>query len=219
MRPVIYSSDALVQQFYERKVLTKEQILKAVGCSPMTAWRLLKSLGYLTSYNFNARYYTLRAMALFNEHGLWSYRKVRFSIYGSLPITVKMLITKSSSGLTMADLRDLLQVNVTPTLIRLHLSQDVSREKVGPVYLYLSNDVSERQSQLRTYHHERQKILDRQTLPASERIIAVLVELVKEVTLDQEQVFRRLRSKGISITKDEIQLIWSHYDLAKKKRV
>ena len=219
MRPVTYTTKELTLHFYERKILTKKQILQAVGCSSMTAWRLIKELGYLTSYNFNSRYYTLRDIPHFDKHGLWSYRKVRFSKYGTLTKTVTMLVTQSVSGLTMADLRTLLQVNVTPTLIRLYQRDEIARTKIGPVYLYVSSDVSQRQSQLKKHHQARQKAQDRQILPEPERIIAVFVELIKAVNLEQDQVLRRLRSQGISITKDELQRIWLHYGLSKKKRL
>ena len=38
----------------------------------MTAWRILHQQGYLTSYNHNAKYYTLTRIAQFDEQGLWA---------------------------------------------------------------------------------------------------------------------------------------------------
>ncbi len=129
-----------------------------------------------------------------------------------------MVITQSPAGLTLASLRQLLQVNVTPTLLRLYHHHEISREKVGPVYLYVSSERSVRQGQIHQHQAEQQKAVDLQGLPDPARIMAVLVELIAEVKLEPEQVRRRLRLKGIPITKAEIQRIWSHYDWAKKKR-
>lgn len=217
MRPVIYSSSALTQLFDEHKVLTGDKIMSALGCSNMTTWRLLNAIGYLTSYNFNARYYTLLNIPKFDEHGLWSHRKVRFSKCGALTKTIKTLVLVSVSGLTMPVLRDMLQVNITPTLLKLHRQEEISRQKVGPVYLYLNSEAKARQLQLTKHEEAWQKAKKCRVLPEPDRIIAVLVELIKTVDLEPDQVYRRLRDKGLRITKDELRLIWSHFDLVKKK--
>ena len=59
MKPTRFTAARLLQPFARKKVLTKAELLQACGCSPMTAWRILHQQGYLTSYNHNAKYYTL----------------------------------------------------------------------------------------------------------------------------------------------------------------
>ena len=44
----------------------------------MTAWRILRQQGYLTSYNQNAKYYTLSRMAQFDEQGLFGHSRILF---------------------------------------------------------------------------------------------------------------------------------------------
>jgi hypothetical protein len=44
--------------------------MKLIECSKTTALRLLRKQGYLTSYNLNARYYTIDGIPQFDEYGL-----------------------------------------------------------------------------------------------------------------------------------------------------
>ncbi|HKL58901.1 MAG TPA: hypothetical protein VJ863_03300 [Sphaerochaeta sp.] len=39
---------------------------------------------YLGSYNHNGRFYTLAGIPQFDEHGLWGYKNIRFSRFGTL---------------------------------------------------------------------------------------------------------------------------------------
>ena len=51
MRTPIFHLQSILDAFKRKKVLTKDEILQAAGCSTMTALRLLSQHGYFTSYN------------------------------------------------------------------------------------------------------------------------------------------------------------------------
>jgi len=215
MRPIEFSQNDILELFYREKVLTKEQVLHMLGCSTMTAWRILSAHGYLSSYNFNARYYTLVGIPVFDKHGLWSYRKVRFSRYGSLTNTVTALVCNSTSGLESNELQDLLFVKVASILAKLYRQGKLHREKVKGIFIYLRKDehgwqkqLSKRQSEVPERKHMR--------LPEPELIIAVLVELIQRVELQPQQLARRLSGKGIKINTAQIQAIFQLYQLTKK---
>ncbi len=115
--------------FCRRKVLTKRELLEQTGCSSMTAWQVLRQHGYHTSYNDNARHYTLVGVPQFDEHGLWAYRDVRFSKWGSLTETIVALVEHSSAGLTTQQLQQLLHIeNLKPILTRLMQRKSLTRE-------------------------------------------------------------------------------------------
>ena len=217
MRPIKFSPKTLIEVFYQYKVLNKEKMLKLSGCSTMTAWRILSKHGYMTSYNFNATYYTLADIPKFDKEGLWSYRNIRFSMHGSLTDTVTALVCSCTSGLDANELLGILAVNVTPTLTNLYRKGRLKREKVGGVFVYLHPEDKERQTQRTMRQSKRERALERMVLPEPERIIAVLVELIKRVELEPQQIARRLSTKGIKITLAEIQAIFAHYHLAEKK--
>lgn len=216
MRPIKFSQKEILKPFYREKVLTKEQLLQIFGCSAMTAWRILSAHGYISSYNFNARYYTLVDVPVFDEQGLWSYRKARFSRYGSLTDTVRALIYKSTSGLKTKELQQLLTVNVTPILTKLYQQGKFHREKMDGTFVYFQTDEHGWRKQLSRRQSESMG-KSRMRLPEPELIIAVLVELIQRVELQPQQLARRLSRKGIKVNTAQIQAIFLHYGLRQKK--
>ena len=217
MRPIKFKQKDIVDLFYKEKILTKEQLFENCGFSNMTAWRILSEHGYISSYNFNAKYYTLTDIPVFDKNGLWSYRKVRFSKYGSLTNTVIGLIFNSRSGLEKNELQNLIGVNPIPILSRLYHQGKLNREKVDGLYVYLQTDKDVQGTQLSNRQADRTKS-SQERLPEPERIIAVLVELIQQVELQPQQLVRRLGRKGIKITLAEIRAILQHYQLTKKNR-
>jgi hypothetical protein len=217
MRPKKFTPKDIVELFYKEKILTKKQLTQAYACSNMTAWRILSEHGYITSYNFNAQYYTLTDIPVFDKNGLWSYRKVRFSKYGSLTKTVVAVVFNSRCGLEKNELQQLLGVNVVPIVSKLYHQGKLYREKVDAIFVYLQTNEDQRRRQLSNRASDIIKERHRQ-LPEPERIIAVLVELIQRVELQPQQLARRLSRKGIKVKTTEIRAILQHYQLTKKNR-
>ncbi|RLG69561.1 MAG: hypothetical protein DRO11_07570 [Methanobacteriota archaeon] len=184
----------------------------------MTAWRALHRHGYLTSYNFNAMYYTLVDIPKFDEHGLWSFRNIRFSRYGSLTNTAVALVTQSKAGYQARELSELMGVWVAPLLSRLYEQRRVDRVKVGPVFVYVAQDPRVREKQIRNRRSELERVQERLTLPEPERIIAVLVELIRRPDVQPESLRRRLARRGVRITPQELKAIFAHYKLDTRKK-
>jgi len=217
MRPKKFTKKDIVDLFYKQKILTKKQLFQMFGCSNMTAWRILSEHGYISSYNFNAQYYTLIDIPVFDKNGLWSYRKVAFSKYGSFTNTVIALVFNSPSGLEKNELQQLLGLNVIPILSKLYQQGKLYREKLDGIFVYLQTNEDNRRRQLSNRASDIIKEKHRQ-LPEPERIIAVLVELIQRVQLQPQQLARRLSRKGIKVTTTEIRAILQHYQLTKKNR-
>lgn len=217
MRPIKFKQKDIVDLFYKEKVLTKEQLFERCGFSNMTAWRILSEHGYISSYNFNAKYYTLIDIPVFDQNGLWSYGKVRFSKYGSLTNTVVELVFNSRFGLEKNELQKLLGVNPIPILSKLYHKGKLNREKVGGLFVYVRTDKDGQRTQL-SNRQANTRHSPQERLPEPERIIAVLVELIQRVELQPQQLARRLARKGIQITLAEIRAIFQHYHLVKKTR-
>ena len=137
MKTTRFTAGDVLKPFSRKQVLTKAELLQACGCSAMTAWRILHQQGYLTSYNHNARYYTLTRIAQFDEQGLWAYRDVRFSKWGTLPATVLGQIELSAAGMTARELQELLHIaNVKPTLTHLTREGRLQRAKITGAMVY-----------------------------------------------------------------------------------
>src|SRR6202162_2633180 len=73
MRPLSFRSDALQALLLRNQIATLDELKQTLGTPvDVTVFRKLKPLDYLTSYSHRGRYYTLREVARFDDHGLWS---------------------------------------------------------------------------------------------------------------------------------------------------
>jgi len=218
MRPVKFAVDSVLDPFYQHKVLTREKHLQLCGCSAMTAWRVLHEHGYLSSYNANAKYYTLIDIPDFDQRGLWSYKGIRFSKSGSLNQTMVEFVFRSKSGMTAREIEDVLGINnARTTLIKLYKERKVSRAKIGGVFVYLNigDEWADKQRSLRQAELERE--VYQADLPGARKIIAVLVEWIVRPELSIDRVARRLARKGEKISRRDIRAVVEYYNLPQKK--
>lgn len=149
MRKERFPAKELLSLFKRKKVSDLAEIKETLGTqSTMTAFRKLKQLCYLTSYSHRGKYYTIRDIAEFNSKGLWSFRSLRFSKYGTLMETSKGFITISEIGYSARELEEELKVSVQETLLNLHENEKIFREKMSGVYIYVSADSTIRERQL-----------------------------------------------------------------------
>jgi hypothetical protein len=183
----------------------------------MTAWRLLRKEGYFTSYNHNAKYYTLASVPRFDDCGLWAYQDVRFSKWGTLPQTVVAVIERSSVGMTAQELAELLQVrNVKPLLTQLILKRGLRREPVGRSFVYLAVERSRHEQQLKRRTEGAVRPLP-PPLPEPQQIIALLVEMIQHPQQTPRQWARRLGRRNIRLGTQDIRAVMEHYQLTVKK--
>ena len=101
------NENRVLEKFRRQKIITIGQLVKWLKCSVITARRRLKKWQVYTSINNNGRYYTLPQIPVFNENGLWRYRKVLFSKHGNLKQTIVALITESEKGLSAVEIAEL----------------------------------------------------------------------------------------------------------------
>ena len=214
----LYQIQDFLKVFQKRKVLTHDQLLKAVGCSTMTAWRFLKQHGYFTSYNENARHYTIDGIPKFDEHGLWSYRGKRFSKWGSLTETIIGLVGGSSGGMTAQQLQQLLHIkNVKPALTRLTNQERLARQKIEGRFVYFPQSKSLQRKQLKQRSLQQQQARAQRLLPPLDHVIALLVEIIQRPHNTRKQWSRRLKRRGVPLGTPEIQTVLEHYGIDKKK--
>jgi len=220
MRPKKYHKKQLIDLLSKKKIITMQQMINEIGCSRFTLLRNLKShqRGYLTSYNFNARYYTLTDIPEFDQYGLWTFQDVRFSKYGSLTNTIIQLIAHSPKGLEIEEIKEILNVNVAPIVTKLFQQGCINREKISGTYFYFNLSNSEREKQLKNRQNEKREKISL-LLPEPERIIAVLVDFIQHPQSQLFGIYHRLSTTGINISQDEIKAIFLYYDLKKKKRL
>ncbi|MDA8398786.1 MAG: hypothetical protein M0008_01830 [Actinomycetota bacterium] len=90
-----------------------DELKAALGThADATVFRKLAALGYRTSYSHRGRYYTLDEVARFDAVGLWSFRAVYFSKFGTLVATAEALVAAAEAGYDAGELAALLHVDV-----------------------------------------------------------------------------------------------------------
>ena len=211
-------TEAVVKALRKRKVLTLDDIQQIAGWSSMALWRNLKPIGYYTSFNYNARYYTLAGIPRFDENGLWFYRKVGFSSYGTLNRTILTLVEKSPMGMTPNELSAILTVRVQNQLSRLHEQNELGRIKRGRAQLYVSIHEAVQAEQLR--RREAHGLLGdcRALPPTQEETIEILAELVRAPRSSARGISFQLNARGLDITRPQVLAVIEKYGLKKKRR-
>src|SRR5450756_2523250 len=116
----------------------------------VTVFRKLKPLDYLSSYSHRGRFYTLREIARFDDHGLWSQADVWFSRFGTLLATAEVFVNRSPRGFFAEELARALHVEVQDALHQLTQQRRVTREMVSGLYLYTATDRDIQRGQLLT---------------------------------------------------------------------
>src|SRR5450755_2669540 len=192
MRPLSYRSDALRALLLRNQTATFDEMKQALG-NPVdvTVFRKLKPLDYLSSYSHRGRFYTLREIARFDDHGLWSQADVWFSRSGTLLATAEVFVNRSPRGVFADELARALHVEVQDALHQLTQQRRVTRKVVSGLYLYTAIDRTVQQGQLLTRRNLEAvpTMLDASKLEVSEEELKAAILLFYSL-LDEQQ--RRL---------------------------
>lgn len=150
MRPETFHSNDLAAFLRKHKIATIDELKAALG-TPVnsTVFRKLEDLSSHTSYSHRGKYYTLEEIARFDALGLWSFRAVWFSKYGTLVRTCEVLVSESDAGYATEELENVLHVAVKDPLRKLSREGRIFREKVAGRFVHFAADSSVRKEQVR----------------------------------------------------------------------
>ena len=149
MRPPQYSTATLIDLFHRQTVAALPEVMAALGTrARRTAFRKLKELPYRTSYSHRGGYYTLEEFIDFDQHGLWSFRDVRFSVAGTLLTTTAAMVSDAPAGQFSEELDNLLHVGTQDVLRKLVQERKLSRRKLAGQFLYCAADRTRKAQQL-----------------------------------------------------------------------
>ncbi len=205
----------VLQKFHARKVFTVDQLKSLLHCSVPTVRNHLKSWGTLGSYNHNGRFYTLADIPQFDEHGLWGYKDIRFSRFGTLKETVIQLVGNSPQGLSSAELGELLGLDPRSFMNHYKDLPALQREKFQGRYIYLSADgqVGSAQRALR------KEALEQQSLQqiSDHDALWVFADFIRHPQAPLETRVARLGRQGVSVKANEITALLQLHGLSEKK--
>jgi hypothetical protein len=92
MNKIDFKTATACKLFNKEKCLTIKNISQVLEYSDRSAQRLLKKLGYYSSFTHNGKWYTLESIPKFDENGLWFYREIGFSKWRNLTATILYLV-------------------------------------------------------------------------------------------------------------------------------
>ena len=137
MRTETFASQTVISLLREKTVVQLDDILQAFGCaSRRTVCRKLLAVGCRSSYSHCGRFYTLDELAAYDEHGLWSYRGIRFSRAGTLLATAAGLVEQAPAGRFADELGQIVQLEVQNALGKLVRTRRLTRDKLAGQFLY-----------------------------------------------------------------------------------
>jgi hypothetical protein len=213
---------ALTRLFQRRRIADLKRILATLKTtSPMSAFRRLSELSYLTSYSHARQYYTLADIPQFDAEGLWLFAGVGFSRHGTLKDTVPTLVDRSEAGLFHHDLQVRLQVRVHNTLLDLVQAKRLARQTIGDEYLYVSGDSARAGAQLARRRECRPAPAIHPTPPPPALVIEILLEVIHAAGVrgNPAAIAARLTTRGVVVKVEQIHAVFQQHGLPQKKTV
>ncbi len=203
-----------IRSFALEKVLTVTDLSEILQCSLITVRRRLKEWDACTSYNKNGRHYTLPSIPTFNKNGIWRYRAIYFSRYGTLKNTVIALSAKTKKGLNHAELQEIIGLNPKCFMARFKELPGVKKERSKNHIIYFSSDPEAYEAQKRNRFPPEPTAVG---LPPDATAIIILVELIHHPGMSIEELAAQLQEKGHMIDAGSIAALFRHYRIDKKK--
>ncbi len=202
--------------YHRKRAAMLDDLRAALGtASRTTIFRILKAIGYLTSYSHAGRFYTLRHIPKFDRLGLWAWRGIGFSSHGTLRATAVFLIEQSEAGQTHEELQHQLGLRVHDTLRSLVRQGMITRERFGDIYVYLSADPKKFASQMAA----RQKLHIPPPAavvpPDPLLVIDVLVEVIHHPRENAAGIAKRLGAGGRLVTPKQVEEVFHAYGVKK----
>jgi len=193
--------------FHAQKALPISAVADYLDRSEITARRVLKKVGYYSSYTHNSQYYTIESVVRFNSYGIWCYNHICFSQFGTLKETMIRLIDESKAGLTVSQLSEILGMKCYAAVHLFHKQGAFNYIKQGRGFIYLSKQESIYQNQLSYY-----------TLPEPLTIqaaIELLVYYVDHSEAGYKQLVRVLRKKHFQATTESVASFFKEHGVKK----
>jgi hypothetical protein len=210
----------LNQLFRRKRAALLDDLRAALGtASRTTIFRILKAVGYFTSYSHAGRFYTLRHIPKFDRLGLWSWSGIGFSSHGTLRATLIFLVDQSEGGQTHEELQRQLGLRVHDTLRSLVQERGIARERLEEIYLYLSADPKKAAAQM-TVRQKLQVATRAAAMPPDPLlVIDVLAEVIHHPREDAAGIAARLQAAGRMVTAKQVHVVFRSYSVKKTARL
>lgn len=205
----------------QRRVATIGAMCSAMGRAEITVKQALAKLDYLTSYNENSRFYTLRSLARFDRRGIWRHRRASFARCGTLANLLVALVDGSRSGHTGAELEKITGTSVTVVLAGLARSGRLVRIRSGRQYVHFTGRSKRaRAEQVRRRFGSTQPLAEGEedvTTETLKKTVAVLLEIIRSQPRTQQELWERLRRGHAAIPRRWVGDVCRQHGIRLKK--
>jgi hypothetical protein len=211
------AADALREWFRAHPVAQLDDLCRALHASGRTVFRVLKRVGYRSSFSHAGRYFTLVDVPRFDQRGLWFHEDVGFSREGTLRSTLVRLVVQAPAGATHEELQATVRLRVHDTLRSLAQAGLVVRELVDALFVYLNANPRAARAQ----RAERRRLFAARSaapLPPLDpaRVIEVLLAVIRQPRATASQVAASLGTRGFAIDEKQVEETFARYELGKK---
>ncbi len=210
---------SLIESFSKNKpIQTIEALLNTCNCSMRTLRRRIRAFNIICSYNKNSIFYTVPSLTEFDQYGIWHHKEASFSRWGNLFETIVQLTNRSDMGFTRRELREILTIKVYDPLRVLSLENRIKKVKIQfqNIYFSATEDIAQQQIYNRNVNIKKALIKKEYSLPDSEIIISILLEIILDRAATYQEICNRIKTTGIMITPDHVEAVIEHYQLKKK---
>jgi hypothetical protein len=209
---------ALRARFEKHPVADLASLRRTLRASRRTVFRVLKKVGYHSSYSHAGGYYTLLGIPSFDAHGVWFCRDVGFSKHGTLRATVELLVKEAPAGHTHEELQVVLRLRVHDTLRSLVEGGRIAREEVQSLYVYVSPLPDAARAQLARRRALEVPSAGSPSAPPldSARVIDVLLAVIHGPRASARKIATDLRARGLGVTDAQVEDLFARYGLGKK---
>lgn len=198
--------------FNKEKCVTIKEISQVLEYSDRSVQRLLKKLGYYSSFTHNGKWYTLEHIPEFDKNGLWFYQGIGFSKWRNLTATILYLVEKSVKGLTASDLSSILSSSCPPILNKIHKASKINRVKTPRGFVYISMNSATKERQLNNL--DKAAVLPH--LSDSDKI-TILAEHIRNSNRTCRELALQVKKKSrINCSTEMIKNLFMQLDLEKK---
>jgi len=210
-------TNELRELFKKNIVMDIDDLQKQTSSSRITVLRHLKEIGYITSYNKNAKYYTLLEIAKFNETGIFNHKGILFFRNGGIRELVIKEIESGEKGFTAEELNTKIGTRVSVQLHQFVRKNLIIRRKYSSFYVYYSIDESTQKKQVKNREKELHKISTNEDseLTDEQKTIRILLEIIQNPNAEPNEIGRIMHENGLKITDHYIDNIFLKYNIKK----
>ena len=215
MQSKVELQERLLPLFAQRKCWTIEELMHELDYAAISVRRLLKQVGYFSSFTHNNKWYTLKSIPVFDKYGLWFYENIGFSKNGSLKKTILYFIAKSPQGLSAKQLAERLSIPCHAVLNHLYKRGAIDRFKSDKEFVYLAIDEKVKSRQLGRLQGSHPVETRHPESLSAQAAVHVLVEFIKRPGASVVELSQAVAKKQVIASPEAIARFFEEHNLKK----